>query len=121
MGVQVPLLAQRNPLETRGSLLSVCGFPVLPWERVQEFCTGSWTGAAPSTIRAARRRYYQCGRCRPSPPCQQDRIVDVLQGIEHRLSVEEELLACQRSTESALMSVLLTGKVRVRVDEEAAA
>jgi type I restriction enzyme S subunit len=52
---------------------------------------------------------------------EQDRIVDVLQEIEQRLSVEEEFLACQRSTKSALMSVLLTGEVRVRLDEEAAA
>jgi type I restriction enzyme S subunit len=52
---------------------------------------------------------------------EQDRIVDMLQEIDQRLSVEEELLACQRSTKSALMSVLLTGEIRVRVDEEAAA
>lgn len=43
------------------------------------------------------------------------------QELEHRLGVERQFLSQLQGTKSALMSVLLTGEVRVRVDEEVAA
>jgi type I restriction enzyme, S subunit len=52
---------------------------------------------------------------------EQDVIVASLDAVESRLRVETTGLECLRETKSALMSVLLTGEVRVKVDEESAA
>jgi type I restriction enzyme S subunit len=52
---------------------------------------------------------------------EQESIVEPLSSIDGRLADEDSTLDRLRGLKSALMSVLLTGEVRVRVDEEAAA
>jgi type I restriction enzyme S subunit len=52
---------------------------------------------------------------------EQDVIVASLDAVGDRLEVEAARLSCLRETKSALMSVLLTGEVRVRAAEESAA
>jgi type I restriction enzyme S subunit len=54
------------------------------------------------------------------PPSEQVEIVSAAHLLEGRLAAEGELVAGLRATKSALMSVLLTGEVRVKPDEEAA-
>jgi len=56
------------------------------------------------------------------PPLgEQDETVGVLNSIDARVDAEDEFLLGLRDAKSALMSVLLTGEVRVTPDEEAAA
>ena len=51
---------------------------------------------------------------------EQDGIADRLEAIDSRLSCEEECLNGLNRLKSALMSVLLTGEVRVISDDEVA-
>ena len=55
------------------------------------------------------------------PLSEQVEIADAVEAIDDRLSSEKDALSALRATKSALMSVLLTGELRVRVDEEVAA
>jgi type I restriction enzyme S subunit len=52
---------------------------------------------------------------------EQSEIVGILASIDGRIGTEENTLLALKATKSALMSVLLTGEVRVKVDEESAA
>lgn len=52
------------------------------------------------------------------PVAEQNAIVAAVHAVEQRLAVEVERAMGLRGLRSALMSVLLTGEVRVRVDEE---
>ncbi len=52
---------------------------------------------------------------------EQARITEVAQALEERIDAESNLRESLRSTKSALLSVLLTGDVRVTPDAEAAA
>ena len=57
----------------------------------------------------------------PKPPRdEQDMAVEVLTAIEERLAVEEKKLVGLAAVKSALMSVLLTGELRVTPDPEPA-
>lgn len=57
----------------------------------------------------------------PLPPGEeQDRISDIIDCIEMRLLEENQAQGAGRELKRALMSVLLTGEVRVKPDEEAA-
>ena len=56
----------------------------------------------------------------PSPE-EQAAICDVREILQARLTTESMSVSALRAVKSALMSVLLTGEVRVRVDEDAAA
>jgi type I restriction enzyme, S subunit len=57
----------------------------------------------------------------PVPPlAEQAEIVAALDAVEHRITAESCWLAHLQATKSALMSVLLTGEVRVKPDPEAA-
>lgn len=51
---------------------------------------------------------------------EQERIAAVLDVHDNRINIETDNLAGLRAVKSALMSVLLTGEVRVKPDEEAA-
>jgi type I restriction enzyme S subunit len=58
----------------------------------------------------------------PLPPVDEQRAISqILVSTDQRLFAEEEAQASRRQLKSALMSVLLTGEVRVRVDKDAAA
>jgi type I restriction enzyme, S subunit len=58
----------------------------------------------------------------PKPPAEEQAgIVEILRSFDGRLESEQVWLVRLRETKSALMSVLLTGEVRVHVDEEVAA
>jgi type I restriction enzyme S subunit len=58
----------------------------------------------------------------PVPPLAEQReISEAIRSVCSRIVAEKEHLAAVSATKSALMSVLLTGEVRVRVDEEEAA
>ena len=58
----------------------------------------------------------------PLPPLEEQRMLTApLASFEDRVEVERANLRALKDVKSALMSVLLTGEVRVRVDEEAAA
>ena len=52
---------------------------------------------------------------------EQHAIAAAGQELEQRLTAERQYLIQLQDTKSALMSVLLTGEVRVRVDKDAAA
>jgi len=57
----------------------------------------------------------------PLPPLEeQDRIASVAQSLDNRMNAEAEGRDALRTLKSALMSVLLTGEVRVTPDEDAA-
>ena len=57
----------------------------------------------------------------PQPPRdEQDLIVKILATMEDRFTVEAKKLSGLTETKSALMSVLLTGELRVSPDTEAA-
>ena len=58
--------------------------------------------------------------CLP-PLDEQDKLMAALNGVSERLRSEQIHLAAATDLKSALMSILLTGEVRVRVDEEGAA
>jgi type I restriction enzyme S subunit len=55
------------------------------------------------------------------PPPERDTIATGIHAIDELLRASQEKLAKMAEVKSALMSVLLTGEVRVRVDEKAAA
>ena len=54
-------------------------------------------------------------------PAEQALILSAGRQLEHRLVAEKEALEGARALKSALMSVLLTGEVRVKPDEGAPA
>ncbi len=54
------------------------------------------------------------------PPDEQRELMAVLSAIHERLSNEEAVRSQSRALKAALMSVLLTGEVRVTPDEDAA-
>lgn len=51
---------------------------------------------------------------------EQDKIMQLLDGMDTRIRAEKATVAALSSTKSALMSVLLTGELRVTPDEDAA-
>jgi type I restriction enzyme S subunit len=57
----------------------------------------------------------------PLPPLEeQTALVAPVEQAEDRLEIERDALAALRAVKAALMSVLLTGEVRVKPDEDAA-
>lgn len=54
----------------------------------------------------------------PIPPLQeQQQIVDILSSVDHKITKEHSYLTQLQTLKKGLMQVLLTGKVRVKVDE----
>lgn len=75
--------------------------------------------ATPGVSQANINRTKLLGFLLPKPPLDEQReIVGVLDGLGGRLKKEQATLAAARSVKSALMSVLLTGELRVTPDEE---
>ena len=74
-----------------------------------------------NTIKTIGLPYFKALQI-PLPPVDEQRAISqILVSADQRLFAEEEAQASRRHLKSALMSVLLTGEVRVRVDKEAAA
>ncbi|QQK80725.1 restriction endonuclease subunit S [Salicibibacter cibi] len=103
--------------ETNNNVISLWLSYVLTWNKMRSIISSISTGTSGSMKNISQKALLNLKISLPSLS-EQENISQILVSVDNKITAEQQKMTQLQTLKKGLMQVLLTGKVRVKVDEE---